>query len=154
MARQRAHTRATVQIYTEAIDAEFGPGGQVTTENKKIREKVIIRATKKAPRRSGNLKFSHRDGGALKEGKYRLRGEVYNDSDHAAYVHDGTTSPIFPKRGKAMPIPTMIRGRAKRDGAPPGFLFPVGPSFPKKWVRGQRAQPWLLEAAEEVLSGY
>lgn len=146
--------RVNVEIYTSALDAEFGPGGQVTAENKRMRQLILIRAIKKAPRRSGELKAAHRDGGALKEGQLRLRGTVYNDSDHAAYVHDGTRGPIIATNHEFMWVPVAKGMVAKRHGATPAFLFRVGAEYHKKSVRGQTANPWLAEAAEEVLSGY
>lgn len=146
--------RVNVEVYTTALDAEFGPGGQVTSENKRMRQLILLRAIKKAPRRSGELKAAHRDGGALKEGQLRLRGIVYNDSDHALYVHDGTRGPITATDHEFMWVPRAKGMLAKRHGAPPSILFRVGPAFHKKSVRGQTANPWLAEAAEEVLSSY
>jgi hypothetical protein len=109
-----------------------------------------------APRRSGTLAGSHRYRGFLYRGRYKVGTRVENTADHALFVHEGTTGPILPKRGRYLIVPKTrgvtplrgaavmtrnFRGEAVRAKSPWGL---------HRSVAGQRAQPWLREAGETV----
>lgn len=86
--------------------------------------------------RSYSIYRSHFSSGVLKVGRLHAQGYIYNTSPHALFKHNGTTGPIYPK-GKAMSVP-VSRGALK--------TFPVGPTMRKKFVRGQKGEPWLDNA--------
>lgn len=109
-----------------------------------------------APRRSGTLAASHRYRGFLYRGRYKVGTRVENTAPHALWVHEGTTGPIRPTRGKYLVVPKNrgvaplgtqtylarnVRGQLGPAKSPYGFL---------RSVRGQRSQPWLREAGETV----
>lgn len=152
--------RVHVQVYDSRIDSLFNRGGDVEKDARETKRLILVEAVKTAPKRRGDLAKEHKDGGWLRTGKLLGRGYVDNVSSYAAAVHEGTLGlRIVPTHSLAMPIPKVKGGPAKRHGAPSKFLFPVGPGvdkkgngFPKKSVAGQRANPWLLRAADKVLS--
>lgn len=129
-----------IVVHDQAITdlVEFGPVRDFTQEvARKIRDNAIEKAARFS--RTGALAASHH---------YRTRarvrsvvGTVYNDSDHAIFVHEGTRSPIVPN-----PRPT-------RTGRPPSLRFVSrGELWFKREVSGQRANPWLRRAMVDVLA--
>lgn len=96
----------------------------------------------------GNLKRSHFRNGVRMEGPYRGVGSVINNADYAAVVHEGYSGKIFPRRG-AFKIPASsfrhygagTMARVNRDG----YIRWKNP------VNGQRANPWLARAMNDVL---
>jgi len=118
---------AAVQQVVEAIV------GDITTA-------VATEARRRCPVDTGALRASIRS--QVTAHGSEVRGEVYSDLDHAAYVHQGTgiygprNRPIQPRRAKVLAWP--------RPGG--GTVF-------ARQSRGQRPQPWLLEALEAVATG-
>lgn len=135
--------RVVVNVYNGAIESEFTAGGEVSRENGKIRRAIIRRAEATAPSRTGELKAAHRDGGALLEGKLRLRGSVENVAPHAAFVHDGTLGKNISARGNGRLVVPAHRGLPPRRHGGTILIYPFS-------VRGQKAQPWLEKAGEAV----
>lgn len=131
---------ATKRVYVrnEAISAMFARSGEVGALNSRIMARITARAIAAAPSRSGALKAAHRNGGALKRGKYVNIGTVYNTSEHASYVHEGTYGPILPKTSTKMHLPAGGGYSARALSS----------------VAGQRANPWMTRAANRVLSTY
>ena len=61
---------------------------------------------------------------------------VYAGANYAAYVHEGTYSPIVPKNGPFMWVPKRMGGTQR---------------IKRTWVQGQDANPFLSDAMFEVL---
>ena len=139
MAVRASVNRIRVSVNSAAIESMFMPGGDVWAWGRDTGYEINAVARATAPSRTGHLRSAH---GMLQvpNGRTQVRTVVYNDADHARYVHDGTVGPIMSTR--------------------PGGMMIVDPA-PRSWftrptavheVRGQRAQPWLREAMEDVLA--
>jgi hypothetical protein len=131
-------TTKRVYVRNEEISALFGATGEIGLLNRVLMDRIVVIARIEAPARTGELKAAHRNGGALKVGRYRNIGTVYNDSPHAAFVHDGTYGPIVPKHSTRLSLPAYGTHSHKS----------------LKSVSGQRANPWMTRAANTVLSTY
>jgi hypothetical protein len=95
--------------------------------------------------RSGLLDAATKAGGVLKEGPYHCRTSIHNPVPYAAAVHNGTAGQVIvPTHSRAMPVPKI------RGAWGPTPRFPVGPTFAKKFVKGQKAKPWIADAVEAV----
>lgn len=126
-----------VVVYDIEISALFDAMGEVGKPMTRLQREVFMEAIAMAPARSGAIKRGHVNRGARKAGPYRIRGHIENHADHAEYVHEGTSGPIFPTGGAAE------------------FRLPPGGGY--GWrraesVSGQRANPWMMRAARTVLS--
>lgn len=128
--------RFIVTVYDVEISRLFDAMGTVGRPMTRLQREIYAEAILAAPSRSGELKASHRNKGARKAGPYRIRGFIENTSAHAEFVYKGTHGPIFPRRRRFLRFPG-------RGGV--GFTY-------KRWVRGQRANPWMERAARTVLS--
>lgn len=124
-----------VKVYDQQISALFDRYGEVGRFGSTLNREIFAAAVARAPARTGRLKASHKNNGVLKAGRYRTTGRISATADHASFVHGGTVGPILPKRGDRLSLP--------RGG---GF----GPRVVKS-VAGQRANPWMEEAARAVL---
>lgn len=140
---------------------EFAISGLVQTEvgeyGNRMGRQIRDLAINLAPRRSGELKASHRYAGFLKRGPYKVGTRVVNTAPHALYVHEGTRGPIFPRPPRlylvvprsadsmpfrtAMTVGQNVRGKIVRGKSPNGYY---------RHVRGQAANPWLAEAGHTV----
>lgn len=122
-------------IYDSAIAAMSLPGGQTWRWAFQRRRKVERLAKEFVPVRSGNLKRNIF--GYYEPSRPNLIVmEVWCQSDHAIYVHEGTTGPILPQRGQYMTLKPAYNG------------FPV---TKQRQVRGQRANPFLDNALQTVM---
>jgi len=122
-----------------------------------IKDAAVRKAPVGAPRigeahRHANLKHSHFRNGVIWRGRgIRAEGSVINNAPYARFVHEGVQGKIFP-RGRAFVIPkssflayvgnAVITKRAGTRGTHMRWTNPVN---------GQRANPWLAEAAREVI---
>lgn len=90
-------------------------------------------ATRRAPEgRSGRLKQAHHvEGPTVVAGE--VVAEVVNTAPYALFVHEGTRTPIKPRRANALRIE-----------------FEDGVVFAAQ-VRGQEAQPWMLDALGDAV---
>lgn len=145
-------TRGTVRVHINhsEISALFNPGMPVQTFTADFLRDVVTysHATYRLlgiSERSGVLINGTESGGVLKSGRYQARGSVVNNVRYAASVHDGTAGLAIRPHGAAMKVP-KIRGTFG-PGIP---RFPVGPKFGKKFVKGQRAKPWIQSAMDTV----
>lgn len=124
---------------------EFVPGGGANRYVNQRAIRAVELANAMTPSRGGNLRRHNKKTGTLNRGPYRAEVSVYNDAPYAAAVHEGTLGKrIRPKNSDAMPIPVV-------PGLPRNLVvknFPVGPNFRKKFVKGQRSQPWLQRACD------
>jgi hypothetical protein len=128
---------ARYRVYDSRIASEFVPGGDVWEFNKKVTREIRDMAIVLAPMgTTGTLKRSHKMN-VLPIGSFHAQGLITNDARHASWVHEGTDGPI-----------TTPSGGRMRFMAYYGYL-----TFPKS-VRGQKAQPWLIQASITVLSTY
>ena len=128
-------TTARVEIFESVIASESSPGGDSYKHLAKTNRLVFSLAVASAPvGETGELKASHVNAGVRKTGRYGATARVNNTSEHAGWVHDGTTGPIVPKQGAYLRIP-------------PGSGFPL--IFTTS-VRGQRANPWLWKAGQHA----
>lgn len=128
-----------VQVYRPQIQGMFLPGGEVNEEATKITTEVLVDAVARSVRfsRSGDIASSHRRS-VVPSGIYGTRGYVENTSDHAIYKHEGTQGPIYPKRRNYLQLPA----------------FGGYPAIRAESVSGQTGEPWLRDAANDVLSRY
>lgn len=133
-------------IYYQNIDGLFSAGQPAHQFLTKRNREVKVRAAQLAPKRTGNLARSVRNVGVRKNGPYRATGQISADADYAFFVHDGTRGPITARGGGVMilrtPHPRGIGGKGGTGG------------FGVRSVRGQRANPFLLRAAQQVMSRY
>lgn len=125
-----------VTVYDVKLSALFSAMGEVGKPMTRLQREVFAAAVAEAPSRSGELKAAHVNRGSRKAGPYRTRGFIENRSRHAGYVHEGTNGPIFPVRHQNLHL---------KPGNGHGFKS-------KRWVSGQRANPWMTRAARTVLS--
>lgn len=106
-----------------------------------IRRRAIIIA----PRRTGRLAASHR---TVQErsrlGRFQAGWRVEATVGYAAYVHQGTG--IHRPGGRGMIVRRMV---IPAGGHGPGF-FGSGRRIIRR-SKGQRSQPWLEQAARQVL---
>lgn len=95
--------------------------------------RVLNRATVLTPVDTGNLR-AHNQSRITRLGN-RVVGEVFNDTEYADAVHDGTRPYIIrPRRKKAL--------RFVVDGQ---VVFAKSVRMP-----GRRGRPWLLQALREI----
>ncbi len=108
-----------------------------------VTRQILNRATVMTPVRFGNLR-GHNKMRAAVIAPPGARGEVYNDADYAAAVHDGSGPHVIrPKRKRS-------RTNPKR---PAMLKFTVGGRtvFARQVMHpGTRARPWLARAAQQV----
>lgn len=123
-----------VDVYRLQLARMYVPGGEAYRWLDRVRLSMHRACVAGAPMRSGELKGAHR---SFIRGfnQYRARAQIVNDAEHALWVHEGTTGPIFPKKGK--------------------FLYlPAGGGHPKKRLRypvpGQDANPWIDDACSRI----
>jgi hypothetical protein len=141
-----------VQVFNSQIYGMFLPGGEVNREASHIARATETRAIAKALRfaRTGEIARSHRIA-VIPSGVYGTRSYVENSSSHALYKHRGTTEGMVIRSTR--PVDSRGRGPGKmrlRPGNGFGYLF-------RAEVSGYHpgsAEPWLLDAANEVLLHY
>lgn len=110
------------------------PDGMVGREVRRVTEKVADRARAGAPVDTGELKGSIST--AYRQMPGRIEGHAYSTVEHSLYVQRGTGiygptgQPIRPRRSPFLVFPSRTGG---------GLVF-------AREVRGQRAQPFMLEA--------
>jgi hypothetical protein len=141
-----------VQVYNSQIHAMFLPGGEVNKETTDITTKIKERAVIKANRfsRTGEIARSHRRS-VVPSGIYGVRGYVENFSDHALYKHNGTTEGTFIYSRRAVDSRGHFGGKMRlRPGNGYGYLYRAVVSG----YHSGKAEPWLLDAANEVLLRY
>lgn len=135
-----------VRVYDSTLIGMFLPGGDVYGEAQDIADEIIVRAivrssafspreqARKVPERHIVTSHFKRFQPA---GPLHARSQVVNLSEHALYKHNGTRPIITSPRLGYMQIP-------------------VGPWGPRKVysVSGQIGEPWLVDAANDVLFRY
>lgn len=134
-----------VNVYDARIDALFNTGEPAGRDAVTTTELIKAEAIRKSPKRTTELARSHYSS-YLRNGRFLGRGFVGNTAEHSLWVHGGTIGPIRPTTSDFMPVPRFKGGPAKRHGAPASMLRP------RASVSGQRANPWILRAADTVLS--
>lgn len=121
---------ARVSIYEPQILRLFADEGELGRFMGNFGRYANATAKRLAPARSGELRakqFVQKQ----RTGPMRIGVRLYNNAEHAKYVHEGTTGPIT-ANGKFMSLPAGGGWRARRA----------------KSVRGQRSQPFIREAVE------
>lgn len=149
-----------VQVYNAHIAGMFTPGGDVWDEAKKITREVeadaILRASKFSPAPQNRVALFTSSTGRVLGGSdriidnhrrriipsppYGVLGTVENQSSHAVYKHNGNGSPgsiIRPRRASYLAIPAGKWGPRRVSQ-----------------VRAYAGEPWLREAANDVLLRY
>lgn len=139
-----------VAVFDSRIVGMFGPGTDASAFVRKNTGEISNLARVGAPKRSGRLALSHHTTGPYRVGPYNVAGQVYNDARHASWVHNGTYGPIYPKRPfrKDGSISTLRLPRT------PSASRVGGPFIRRRWVDGQKANPWLERAARAVIARY
>lgn len=111
------------------------PGGDVHNYVKRKAQRVKLYASIQAPKRTGALVAGLRID-VRKRSSNSVIGYVRSTARHSRWVHEGTTGPIYAKRGKYLRVPAY-----------PGATLKVK----RRSVRGQRAQPFLANALNQVM---
>jgi GNAT superfamily N-acetyltransferase len=132
-------TAFKVDVYNSNIARMHVRGGEINDEAQAITRRILPLARILSPKRTGNLARSHRRQVNQTLGVYGVRGSVRATASYARYVHRGTYGPIVARHSSYMVLRPAYRG------------FGVSRQTS---VRGQRANPWLLEAANRVLLRY
>lgn len=148
------HDRALRAIVTS-------PGGDANRWVNGLARQIKNQAERDAPvgaprvgtgHRHANLKNSHFRNGVIWRGRgIRAEGSIINSAPYALFVHRGVQGKIFP-HGRAFVIPKSsflhyvgnptIARRAGTRGTHMRWANPVS---------GQRANPWLANAARKVI---
>lgn len=131
-------TAYSVRVYRNRIPPIFRAGGEGNRWMYRVSVAMMRESIARAPARTGQLKSRHRISPARSANQYAATFQITNDSDHAGYVHDGTTGPILPSNATRL-------------------VLPAGGGYPKifaKSVSGQRANPWLDNACTTVAIRY
>lgn len=114
---------------------------RVTTYCRKTQNQAII----DCPVDTGNLRGHHRM--RVKPMATKVTGEVYNDAQYAAAVHDGSRPHVIMGRRARRPT------RKRRQRGPKTLRFVVGGMvLYRRRVNhpGSRGRPWLRDAAMKV----
>ena len=132
----RAHGEATVVVYDSKIDAMNFPGGMVHEYVRDRTNTARDMARAFAPVRSGTLVKGI--GADVRPRTTSVVGRVRARARHSQWVHEGTKDkePITAASGGLMYLPAGGGYSARRLHA----------------VRGQRAQPFLVEGMEAALA--
>ena len=123
-----------IVIYDSKIIAMSLPGGQTWRWARQRRARVERIAKMNVRSRTGELSrsiYGYYEPGPPNQ----IIMEVHAETDYALYVHEGTTGPITSDSGERMYLPPWGPYKARRVHA----------------VRGQRANPYLADALEEVM---
>jgi hypothetical protein len=107
--------------------------GDVRNYSQKVARRVVARAIRMAPKRSGELAASHHYRTYLL-GPRDIVALVYNDAPYALAVHEGTG----PEH--------QYFSRTSGNGKPYFKFYSRGVMWRLNRVHGQRAQPWLADA--------
>lgn len=127
-----------VVVYDSALARMHQPGGMVNDYVRDMARQTKLVAEVAAPKgATGVLARSHH---------YRVRprvsstvGYVYNDADHAMFVHGGTG--IYGPYHRRIPGPHRF---------PYTKYPPLRPNGMPRTTKGQPAQPWLADSLEIV----
>lgn len=125
-----------IEIFDSRIDGLFQPRGFVHREIVKLTAETKALAIATAPINKNGASQGmatptrHKSETKNRGGRYTT-SKITNTAPYAAFVHEGTTGPIFSDSGNKMPV-----------GQSAGNIFAY-----RLIVRGQRAQPWLERAA-------
>lgn len=128
------------RVHEAAVQSFNLPGQPVYEEvvwntTKTTRELAILYA----PKRTGKLAANIRASRPKPTGIYTLASSVSAAVGYAAYVHDGTTGPIYPN-GSYLKVPYRNGAKSK------GKLF-----FFAESVAGQKANPFLADALKQAM---
>jgi hypothetical protein len=93
-----------------------------------------------APKRTGKLAANIRASRPKPTGIYTLASSVSAAVGYAAFVHDGTTGPIYASGARYLKVPYRNGAQSK------GKLF-----FFAESVRGQKANPFLEDALKQAM---
>ena len=92
-----------VEVYYRELNrATVGRGGPGGGWFRRLSTSMMDAAKAEAPVRSAELKRSHRLRRQRGSNQWVQRFSVVNVADHAEYVHEGTTGPIRPTRGRKL----------------------------------------------------
>lgn len=140
-------SRVHVKVHDYAISEMFARGGEVFKEAENVAVKIYAKATVRAPMGrypgAGGLMQSH-DEETFQSGRFSTTGVVTNDADYALFVHEGTRAKIDPKPGNMFLVPRNPRITPRSKGG-------KGPFLALDSVPGQKSNPWLYNAAAEVV---
>lgn len=147
---------AYLRVNDPAVKSFLLPGQPVYEEIWGVsRETGMIARTVTAPSRTGRLRKNIQANRPNITGPYQNTALVFVRVGYGHYVHEGTLDrPPVPNKGTYLTIPknhrhSIISGGALRTQWRSGgkAAFPAGrPYFTTKFIRGQRANPFLAEA--------
>jgi hypothetical protein len=130
-----------IRVFDSRIDAMHLPGGDVWNWAAGLKHEMEVLAKAKAPKRTGHLAESvSTSQGSNALGTFVTMGA---SAHYAAWVHEGTHGPIFPRGANYL----KFRGQGVWAGGNSRDGYWRLPS-----VSGQRSQPFLRDAMEEVLA--
>ena len=129
-----------IRVYDSRIDRINFPGGDVYSHMSRIRHDAETRAKATCPRRTGRLMASISSG--ISGNQFGTYVHLKASAHYANWVEQGTTGPIVARTAPYMKFRGWgpWAGGNQRDGF---WRLSV--------VRGQRANPFLHNAAEDAL---
>lgn len=149
---------AFYRIHDANIHAMHAPGGPVYNLIDEVTSAASVVAKGYVGRRTGKLMGSIRANRPKQEGGYSVAALLYANAKHALWHHEGTYT-IFPKHGKYLTIPrghknTKVSGGTLRkewraEGSPRGKK----PYFLATSISGQKGNPYLKDALDDVMAG-
>lgn len=124
-----------IRVFDSRLFAMNAPGGDVHGWMARIQDDTVVMARFYCPKRTGELSASIR--GTIGYNQLGVFVNVYAETHYAKYVHEGTTGPIFPRTA---PYLRWV-----------GWGPWAGKIWRRKYVQGQRAQPFLYRAMRRTL---
>jgi len=138
-----ATTTVRIRVFDSRVHGLNAPGGEINRFARKITRETEFRAIQYCPTRSRALQRSIRS--TVGWNALGVFGVVRAGAGHARYVHEGTYGPIVPR----------VAPYLRFEGWGPWAAGNSGPlgnrAWRLKWVKGQRAQPFLTRAMRDVL---
>lgn len=134
--------RVVVTIDEVRLESEFAESGQVGRWGSSVQREVVLEGKLEAPKRTTELANSIHAAGALRR-RFGLERIIRVDAEYAAFVHEGTSGPIFPKHGRVLLVPAHRGGLPMRQGG--------DDIVERQSVRGQTANPFLTRAGRTVM---
>jgi len=124
-----------VVVYDSRINAMSMPGGDIYRYTERKVRQTTIRAKGNVKSRTGRLAGSIR-GDVRPLARGMIVGRVRAGMYYAAWVHEGTTGPIYPESASYLLVPAR-KGSARK--------------VKRAWVNGQAANPFLEDALRESI---
>jgi hypothetical protein len=144
------------RVHEAAVHSFNAPGQPVYNEIDNVAKMAQFFAVQNlvGHTRTGQLAKNIRANKPKPEGGYRIAALVYANIKYAYWHHEGT-DPIFPKNGAFLVIPKQRQGGGSNpSGQDLKARHRKGQTrlyTTRKWVRGQKGNPYLRDGLEEAM---